>query len=494
MSSLANLPNTTVPYTTYWPQIHSQKSLQLVHNTDAVQDDFAARVFLEAHTIPLQTLFQGKKLNIIASVANVGFVSTSQAVVNMQKISTLTTNTQIPLFSGEVNITNPIIPPNYYGKDGFEGVSGFNNTAKPVESTPGYVMMANLILQATQKFPVTLLITSPASELAKTFEMILETAPNFDFAGKLEAVYIRGGCLYPDATNIYGCNAPYNVPDSAKDSEINFYSDPEAIAYVTKVLQEHEIPLILLPLGTTQSVLWTKANVKELQQINNAVALQLAKVLDIVPYPDARRYPADTYALHDLLAALAVTRPDLFDAMKIAITSIGDHGQFLVNETATDEQKLVYLLSIPDEKQAAFFESIIPELKKFTCFLDPKLDICNPGMPLETILEIAIPSGVGAIGLLILVAFIIHRRRTATLRNQVGELGEVVDETTKLLATVTGTFLEDETGTPVTFDQDPEYISIPGKNYKIARNGDHYLTHDGQKVTKKPDSDDKAIK
>lgn len=435
MSSIAHyVPNTTPqPFTTYWSDLFAQKEIRVIHATDAVQDDFAARVLLEASTIPPQQLQGGKKLSILATVANIGFVTQEQATLNMLHISALTQNQTIPLFGGADTLTNKITPPNYYGPNGLGNVDiDWLNVTASVETTPGYIAMANLIVQASPEKPITIFITSPLTEIAKTFEYLLKTDPQATFAQNINALIIRGGCIYPDADNTYGCNAPYNVLDRYKNSEINFYSDVAAVQNVTKFCNDHSIPRVLLPLGVTQVVLWTKAQQKEVEQITNAVTIILAKVLNVVPAPDARRFPADSYPLHDLLAAIALIRPDLFNAIKVAISSIGDVGQIFINVNATEEQKLVYLLSLPEDIQSTFFESILPLLKKFTCFLDPSLDICNPGISLDTILKIAIPAGVGSILLLLVVACIVHKRRTHSLSERTKLLAQELKDEKKL--------------------------------------------------------------
>ncbi|MBS0635158.1 MAG: nucleoside hydrolase, partial [Verrucomicrobia bacterium] len=440
---------------------------------------FAARVQIEAFTIPPQ---KGKAINVVATVANVGFVVQSQAALNMVRISALTHNTSIPLYNGAGNLTNKIVPPNYYGKDGLEDVEGWTNQTGPIDSTPGYIAMANLIVKATPENPITFLITSPLTEVAKAFSYLLQTDPTGSFAQNINALIIRGGCIYPDANNTFGCNAPYNVLDKSKNSEINFYSDVEAIQNVTDFCNEHNIPRVLLPLGLTQVALWTKEQQKELETINNSVAKKLAEVLKIVPAPDARRFPADTYPLHDFFAAVAVARPDLFEAIKVAIT-IGDVGQILINETASDEQKLVYLLSLPEDVQATFFESVLPELNKFTCFLDPTLDICNPGVSLDLILKIAIPAGAGSILILLVVACVLQRKKARELARKNREL----TETSRLLDQTAqdrnrkGQLLEQRTGEVAVIDAELAQTALRLEQERRAREEEERRLKETQK-------------
>ncbi len=402
----------------YWQGIFSEKTVRVVHVTDAVQDDFASLSLDIAASLNPESLPLGKTLDIEAIIPTAGFVIKDQAILNALRITTVANRLQIPLYPGAPDLEHQVIPPNYYGKDGLEDLGGWPNVNATgvVQGASGSEKIIELVLSASPKKPITIVVTAPLTEVAKALVKLEEQDPTGSFAQNINAILLRGGCIYPDDANSYGCNAPYNVPDSKKNSEINFYSDVSAIQNVTRICNQHKIPRILLPLGLTQSTLWTKEQIATLKGINNVVAEKLANVTKVVPFPDARHFPADTYPLHDFFAAAALIRPDLFNAMKVALTSVGSVGEITINPNATDEERLVYLLSLPEATQDTFFDAVLPQLNAYACYFNPNLETCDPDYQLKRILEIAIPAGVGGLGLVLFFTIWIIRSKRAEKR------------------------------------------------------------------------------
>ncbi len=68
--------------------------------------------------------------------------------------------------------------------------------------------------------------------------------------------------------------------------------------------------------------------------------------------------------MHDAFSGYALTHPEFFQYTRYSF-SVGNLGQLIINETATDDQKNVYVLSIPQDRQEKFWPTVLPEYKNF---------------------------------------------------------------------------------------------------------------------------------
>lgn len=428
-------------FTAIYEQLFSDKRLNVFYiELDPGVDDGACLLQLLAAT----KTFQGLPINglsIQGIAASVGNVIRSQAELNTLQFLELTQSQNIPVYPGAVAplaienntaaiyaMAQKINATHFYGFDGEQDIGGWPNVTTSVQAVPGYLQAASAIAEASN--PLTLVSTAALTELSKTLTQLVENDPQGNFASNIKAITIRGGCLDPKV----GCNAPYFMPDDKKNSELSFFFDVPAAQNVFAICQKFNIPIILCPLDLTQQpgLLWTKEQVSTLQKINNAVANQMALLTNIVPYPYARHFPADTFPMHDLFAAAALLYPDFFNATQVAL-SIGDVGQILINSNATAIEQNVYILSMPEEKQAFFYDTILKEYEKFTCLPGSKAAICKPKLSLDTILEIAIPTGVGTIGLMLGFAALLHRRRMQMKNREVARKDRQLNEKSQLL-------------------------------------------------------------
>jgi len=298
---------------------------------------------------------------------------------------------QVALFEKAINATH------FYGKDALMDVGGWPNVTISLKNTTGVQKVVEDITKADE--PIALIATGPLTTLSEALSS-LEVFTN------IKAIYIRGGCVQTATV----CDAPPNVPDNKKNSERMFFLDVPAAQNVFSLAAAHNIPIYLATLDLVQQpdLLWTKEQVKQLKAIDNAVAQKLAEVTDIVPYLYARRFPADTFPMGALFAGAALLRPDLFNATREAVT-IGNVGQIFINPNATDAEKNVHILTMNEETASQIYQILLDEYKQFTCWLDPSHASC--GLPLSTILEIAVPAGVGAIGLLTLLVVCVYRSK-----------------------------------------------------------------------------------
>ncbi len=352
-------------------------------------------------------------LSIAGVVSSVGEVVLSQATQNTMLLLSLMKDGKTPIYSGSQaplalgntsaaikEFEEKINATHFYGRNGLSDVeSGWPNITTSLQGDNGYMQIAASIIAATPEKSITLAATTCLTDLAKTLKTLLDSDPVASFKNNINAIYIRGGCLDPS----YGCNAPSNVPDGKKNAERSFNLDVDAAKYVFSQCEALGIPVVLIPLDLTQepNLLWTKDQVKALKLINNSVAEQLAKVFDVVPYPDARRFPPNLFPIHDLFAVVAMRFSQFFDATKASI-SIGDVGELHVNENATDSQKNVYILSMSQAKQQEIYNVILSEFSRFNCLPGSTDEACQ--FPWKLVLEIGLPSAAAVIGIITLIA------------------------------------------------------------------------------------------
>ncbi len=447
--------NTTIPFSAFYQTLFPGKTLNIFYSElDPGVDDGMALTQVLAATKSKTHAPIGKAVSLLGTVPTVGNVVLSQAETNTLQFLEITRSQNILAFPGAVAplaienntaaieaLEKKINAAHFYGHDGESDVGGWPNVTMNMQTTPGYLQAALAITQSPD--PITLMSTAALTELSKTLTKLVEINPEGTFAKNINAIVIRGGCINPDI----GCNAPDFMPDNKKNSEISFYFDVPAVQNVFSICEDYSIPIILCPLDLTQQpgLLWTKEQVTTLKNINNNVTEQLAKISDVVPYPFARHFPTGTYPMHDLFAAAALLWPDFFEATKAAV-SIGDVGQISYNQNVTESEKNVYILSMTPEKQKVFYDIILEEYNAFTCFPGATAAICHPPLSLSTILEIAIPVGAGAIGLLVIASIAIHKWRVRHQSKRLDETTKLLDEERKEKAELTDVFFVVDTG------------------------------------------------
>ncbi len=435
--TITKINTSALPFKDVYESLFPQQDLNLFYAEldPGVDDAMALNLLLAAAKSSSNPNIDNRLISLQAVVASVGNAVLSQTEQNVLELLALAQPKDGVVYAGAraplamqnntqaiLQLEKQINATHRYGYDGLEDVGGWPNVTASVQEGAGYLKICEAVIQAAPGKAITLVSTAALTDLAQALARLAEIYPEGGFAGNINAVIIRGGCVHPGVE----CNAPPFLPDDKKNSELSFYFDSPSAQYVFACCQKHGIPIVLLPLSLTQQpeLLWTKNQVKILQAINNDVASQMAKITQIVPYLDARRFPAGTYPMHDLFAAAALLRPEFFTAEKVAI-SIGDLGDITVNATVSDEEKNVYILSMPQDKQTSFYETILKEYENFKCDGTATADGCIPPNMLDFYLKIGIPVGVGVIGLVTLLSLCVWRSK----RNQKA----LADEKTKLL-------------------------------------------------------------
>ncbi len=355
--------------------------------------------------------------DVLFEVATVGHANIRAQAINNTLIGLQLTGSKIPVYPGEAatlaignntqeiqELEQQILDDKFYGPNGLQGLP-FPAPTTRAQPTPGYQKIVQAIRTATPLKRVTFMVTSPLTVVAKAFEALGQGG---SWHENIEAIIFRGVCLKRDPG--MQCNAPDTMPDDQKYSEFNVNSDIPAAQQVIKECRERKIKLFIIPLETTQDPLWTASETKILDsmaKMDNVFAAQMESVSKEIPRVWARRCPPGTYYLNDPHNPLNL--PDFYSAENVD-GLIGNGGEFIQNSTTPENERSIYIISIPQEKKAAFWGANLKPLEKFNCPPGSNVSACQPDTFLTTFLEIAIPAGVGLVGLTV-VGVIIYKKR-----------------------------------------------------------------------------------
>ncbi len=374
--------NVSVSFQDVYQNLFPQDTLRVLYmELDPGVDDGAALMQLLATRANGSRLENGKGLEVVGIVPCVGNAILPQTLLNTMQFLTLTDNEDIKVYPGAIaplaiannqtdiqEMNTGINATHFYGYDGESDVGGWPKVTMSPESKRGYKFAAEQIYKATPETAITLVSTSALTELSKTLTELEKMdseqhLPPGSFAKNINAISIMGGCISQTA----GCNAPFNVSDNEKNSEANFYFDTPAAQNVFAVCQKYGISILLAPLDLTQQpgLLWGKQQDATLNQANNPPSSQMARATGVVPYLDVPCFPNGTYPMHDLQAMTDLLYPEFYNVTRFAF-NIGNVGQMTVNNTASDAEKNVYVLSMPLEKQAEFYQKVLPVYKNFS--------------------------------------------------------------------------------------------------------------------------------
>jgi purine nucleosidase len=369
--------NITSPFSAYFQQLFPQDTLRVLYiELDPGVDDSAALFQLLARRVANLVSSLAKQIEVLGTIPCFGNVVLSQAEENTLKLLETAGSQDIAVYTGAIApldfennqtaiqlMDQNINATHFYGYDGEADVGGWPTVTMALQPSPGYQFSASLISNTPTDSPLTLLSTSPLTTLSKTLRQLVAIDAAGTFAKKIAAISIMGGCVDPKV----GCNAPFTVPNDQKTSEANFFIDPPAAQNVFAICQKYQIPILLAPLDLTQEagLLWTKKQVEMLQQINNPAAQQMARISETIPYIDALNFPNGTYPMHDLQAVTPLLFPQFYNVTRLAVT-IGEIGQMIINATATDEEKNVYVLGMSLDNQASFYQTVLVEYTNFS--------------------------------------------------------------------------------------------------------------------------------
>jgi purine nucleosidase len=259
---------------------------KIIIDTDPGQDDAVALLLALASE-------EFDILGVMAVAGNVGLDWTGK---NARKILELAGRTDIPAYAGaEKPLRRALITAEHvHGRTGLDG----SNLPEPATALrPGHG--ADFLVETLRgEAPgtVTLCTLGPLTNVAIAFAK----AP--EIAGKVREIVMMGGAYFEGG----------NITPSA---EFNIYVDPEAADAVLS----SGVPITMLPLDVTHSVLSTRARLDRIGAIGNRSGATVAGMLGFSERFDLEKYGSPGAPLHDPCVIAYLLRPELFRGRTINV-------------------------------------------------------------------------------------------------------------------------------------------------------------------------------
>jgi purine nucleosidase len=230
---------------------------KIIVDTDPGQDDAVALLLALA----------SEEFDILGVVAVAGNVGLDWTGKNARKILELAGRPDIPVYAGaEKPLSRALVTAEHvHGRTGLDG----SNLPEPASALrPGHgVDFIVETLRGQAPGTVTLCTLGPLTNIATAFAR----AP--EIAGKVHEIVMMGGACFEGG----------NITPSA---EFNIYVDPEAADAVLS----SGVPITMLPLDVTHSVLSTRARLDRIGAIGNRSGATVAGMLGFSERFDLEKY------------------------------------------------------------------------------------------------------------------------------------------------------------------------------------------------------------
>jgi purine nucleosidase len=261
---------------------------KIIIDTDPGQDDAVAI---------LLALASPEELEVLGIVAVAGNVGLAQNARNALKVVELSGRTDVRVFAGcERPMRRKLVTAEHvHGPTGLDGPD-LPEPAIRLEEKHGVDFIVDT-LRAEPPGTVTLCTLGPLTNVA----MALVKAP--DIAPRIREIVMMGG-------------AYFEVGNITPAAEFNIYVDPEA----ADVVLTSGVPVTMLPLDVTHSVLSLAHRLEGFRAIGNKAGRAVAEMLSFSQHFDLEKYGSEGGPLHDPCVIAFLLRPELFDGRKINVT------------------------------------------------------------------------------------------------------------------------------------------------------------------------------
>jgi len=190
-----------------------------------------------------------------------------------------------------------------HGQDGFGGrYEAYKDHASKHPMHPNSVqMMRSLIEQAEE--PVVIFPIGPMTNVACLLLAYPELKP------KIRCISLMGGGFH------HGNASP--------SAEFNIHADPEA----AQIVFESNVPMVMAGLDVTDQATIHQTELQRILEIGKPESKMLYEILDL--------YSSHDRSLHDPIAIMAISDPDLFEFVQVHV-DVETGGQFAVGATIPD--------------------------------------------------------------------------------------------------------------------------------------------------------------
>ena len=279
----------------------TEHHLPIILDCDPGHDDAIALVVAARHT---------NLLGITTVAGNAPLESTTQNAIVVRDLLGI----DVPVHAGA---NRPLIaPPRHAGY--VHGESGLDGAQLPEPSGPpaSRDAIGFIIDTVRSNDGVWLVPTGPLTNIA----LALRSAP--DIASRIAGISFMGGGLFGNRT---------------PTAEFNIWADPEAAAIVVG----YGGPLIMAGLDVTYQLQATPERIDQVRQLGGRFASTLADLLTFFSNAYSIRHEnVRGGAVHDPLAVMALTHPDLFTRSfsHVDIETAGEHTRGM---TVIDQRTLI---------------------------------------------------------------------------------------------------------------------------------------------------------
>jgi purine nucleosidase len=280
------------------------KKQKLIHDCDPGQDDAVALIASLA----------SPAWDVVGVTVVGGNVNVEKCAKNARKILALCGYGHVPVYEGAAQpLQRKLITlESVFGES---GLAGGDDLPDPGPITKGKHAVDYLVDILSGEEPFYICATAPLTNLA----LALQRKP--EIAHAVKRLVIMGGCVFPEP--LRGDMGNIAIEGTAGKAEYNFAMDPEAAQIV---FSSNIRDIALVGLNVTRKVLFNSKWQKRFYSLPNKVAHKAADILSVVGSDDQIDYgylrtsPNDPVrAVHDVLAALYLDRPDIFETQSMHI-------------------------------------------------------------------------------------------------------------------------------------------------------------------------------
>ncbi len=200
-----------------------------------------------------------------------------------------------------------------HGDSGLDGA----DLPEPTRGADGTDAVGFIVETCRRHEGTWLVPTGPLTNVA----LALRAAP--DLAGRLAGISLMGGGTFGNRTPV---------------AEFNIWADPEAASIVF----DAGVPLVMAGLDVTHQFQATPERITRVRDAGTHLGTVLADLFEFFSSTYLARHDAGALrgaAVHDPLAVLAVTHPDLFERVRRDVR-VETHGRLTRGMTVIDERRL----------------------------------------------------------------------------------------------------------------------------------------------------------
>ena len=334
----------------------SSNKQKLIHDCDPGQDD----------AIAIISTLASPRWDVIGVTVVGGNVKVGQCASNARKILALCGKPNVPVYEGAAKpLKRKLVTLEHvFGESGMAGGDDLPDPGPMTQSKHAIDYLIETLSLSKER--VFICATGPLTNIATA----LQKKP--EIASSIEQLVIMGGCVFPEP--IRGEMGNIEVEGTTGKAEYNFAMDPEAaqIVFASDIQN-----IALIGLNVTRKVLFSTKWQKAFYDIPNKVAHKAADILSVVgaedhiDYGHIRTFSDDPVrAVHDVVAAIYLDRPELFKTERMHVKIITGAAPNIAGQSlpaqATDGGASRYPITvITDCSSDEVFGVLVEKLKLF---------------------------------------------------------------------------------------------------------------------------------